>query len=635
MSKYEMHLSFTGQHKQFTNGIRRTVADKNKVEGNSMLIGKKKMDFNIYQLMCELFMREEGEEFIFSRCFLTLEWNLMARSENVVHAHMFHITWENDSLVFRFVKSKGDQTGKKRDQAWHVYANPNNSAVCPVLAIAMACYIFTNPGIFGASAEEGHNASMMTTLLEVPEEPGMEEHGGQLFPGAYQYVWFMDCIHRIIAKYPREFFAVGISASDLGLHSARKGAASHACAGSTVSPPMVSVCLRAMWSMGHVKERYLQYEKAGDQYLGRVVCGLDVNNVSFAVSPPFFDAESKTLEKIHTLLKDYAVRGDLVTPHMRRVFYFCFASLSYHRDFVAANLHQRSKLQASPFFNATPNYAKDAAVVKYPWTSTETTPTFTGLPPHVVILATCEELKFELAKAKGEIIQDIKDDLDSRRIGSQSHYDKEEIICKMGALHDALLEKIARVGSGYASYASQSDDYCENADVVLQRVSDSNDVTCTTNTITMVEPDGGRRFQFFYRKGGTVSRLPEGFVLPRMTFATLLTSWFCGNQSKKTIPFKLLRATELENKCEKFQLCIMRTLIEAVIAGAKQGGVWNEQRGAWDVGSTVRLYENVVHLFKYPTKNEKIRRNTQISWLTIYNLYVAHGRNFATELAEE
>ena len=99
--------------------------------------------------------------------------------------------------------------------------------------------------------------------------------------------------------------------------------------------------------------------------------------------------------------------------------------------------------------------------------------------------------------------------------------------------------------------------------MVLQRVSDNNDVTCATNTITMVEPDGGRRFKYFYRKGGTVSRLPEGFVFPRMTFATLLTSWFCGNQSKKTSPFKLLRATELENKREKFQLCKMRTLIEA------------------------------------------------------------------------
>jgi hypothetical protein len=117
----------------------------------------------------------------------------------------------------------------------------------------------------------------------------------------------MDCIHRIITKYPEEFFALGISAGDLGLHSVRKGAASHACTASTVSPPTVSICLHAMWSMGHVKERYLQYKKAEDQYLGRVVCGLDVNNLLFAVSPPFFDAKSTTLEKNHIFLKDYAV----------------------------------------------------------------------------------------------------------------------------------------------------------------------------------------------------------------------------------------------------------------------------------------------------------------------------------------
>ena len=213
-----MHSSFTCHLKQFTKGIWWTVADKKKVEGDSMLIGKKKIDFNVYQLMCELFMREEGEEFIFACSFLTLEWNLMARSENVVHAHMFHITWENDSLVFRFVKSKGDQTGRNRDQAWHVYANPNNPAVCPVLA--MACYVFANPGIFGATAEEGNDAN----------NPGIE-HLGRLFSGAYQYERFMDSIHRIIAKYPNEFFALGISAGDfrLAFCKERSSKPSHLC----------------------------------------------------------------------------------------------------------------------------------------------------------------------------------------------------------------------------------------------------------------------------------------------------------------------------------------------------------------------------------------------------------------------
>ena len=183
--------------------------------------------------------------------------------------------------MFRFVKSKGDQTGRNSDQEWHVYANPHNPEICAVLALA--CYIFSNPGIFSAADVEEDE------VLEVEGGGvGNQKKGGQLFPGGNQYDRFMECLHRIVGKYPQVFLGLGISPGDLGSHSARKGASSHACSGSTVSPPMVSICLCAMWSMGHIKERYLQYEKAGDQYLGRVVCGLDVNTVDFAVSPPFF-----------------------------------------------------------------------------------------------------------------------------------------------------------------------------------------------------------------------------------------------------------------------------------------------------------------------------------------------------------
>jgi hypothetical protein len=108
----------------------------------------------------------------------------------------------------------------------------------------MASYIFGNPGIFGVDDTDS------ATDLD-----GTDPNNGHLFPGSYQYERFMDCMHWIIDKHPDEFFALGISAGDLGSHSARKGSASHACAGTTVSPLMVSVCLHAMWSMGHIKER--------------------------------------------------------------------------------------------------------------------------------------------------------------------------------------------------------------------------------------------------------------------------------------------------------------------------------------------------------------------------------------------
>jgi hypothetical protein len=129
------------------------------------MIGKKKMDYKVYKKLCELFMKEEGEEYLFACCFLTLERNLMARSESIVFAHLFHITWEDDCLVFRFAKSNTDQTWRNKDQLWHVYATPSSPATCPVLALAT--YIFANPCLTDSNMSE-----MQTSECEDGEVSG-------------------------------------------------------------------------------------------------------------------------------------------------------------------------------------------------------------------------------------------------------------------------------------------------------------------------------------------------------------------------------------------------------------------------------------------------------------------------------
>ena len=73
MSKYAMQTNFFDNLKQFTKGIRRHVADKKVLEGDVTMVGKKKMGFNIYKKICEKFLQEEGEEFIFAHAFVTLE----------------------------------------------------------------------------------------------------------------------------------------------------------------------------------------------------------------------------------------------------------------------------------------------------------------------------------------------------------------------------------------------------------------------------------------------------------------------------------------------------------------------------------------------------------------------------------
>ncbi len=165
-------------------------------------------------------------------------------------------------------------------------------------------------------------------------------------------------------------------------------------------------------------------KKVGDQYLGRVVSGLDVNDLSFAISPLYFecgDNEDDVREEILNLLKEFTVGGHGI----RGEIFQCFVSLCYHFDFLVEVLPKRNKLQASPYFTHIPNYAREAATVRFPWNKTASTPSFTGLPPHphVSILAQIESLKVALEEAKDSMIGGVKADLDGWRLGSQSYFD--------------------------------------------------------------------------------------------------------------------------------------------------------------------------------------------------------------------
>ena len=160
-----------------------------------------------------------------------------------------------------------------RLQPWHVYANPGHPSICSILALAK--YLFSNPSILTGDRK--------------------------LFPGGNQYSRFMKSFRRALNHLKDDIKSLGVDVALLGSHSARKGAATIAACGYTMSLPMASICLRAGWSMGPVKERYLFYEKAGDQFVGRTVCGLSPLSIEFAVGPPHCNLNTEEKRKI---LKD-------------------------------------------------------------------------------------------------------------------------------------------------------------------------------------------------------------------------------------------------------------------------------------------------------------------------------------------
>jgi hypothetical protein len=73
---------------------------------------------------------------VFMWSYFTLLWNLMSRSDSVDTLMEEHFDWEGDAMKIQEQGHKSDATGKEK--YWkHVYANPLNPFICPVLALAV------------------------------------------------------------------------------------------------------------------------------------------------------------------------------------------------------------------------------------------------------------------------------------------------------------------------------------------------------------------------------------------------------------------------------------------------------------------------------------------------------------------
>ena len=133
----------------------------------------------------------------------------MKRAENCNDCMISHIRFEEDCLVFQFAKSKGAQNGEDHLGPWHVYANPLEPHICPVLALAK--YLITYPSVLSG---------------KVP-----------LFEGSDPYNRYTKIFSKVIKDNMDELRHLGVSEGDLGTHSSRKGVATLVAAGCTASPP--------------------------------------------------------------------------------------------------------------------------------------------------------------------------------------------------------------------------------------------------------------------------------------------------------------------------------------------------------------------------------------------------------------
>ena len=170
--------------------------------------------------------------------------------------------------------------------------------------------------------------------------------------------------------------------------------------------------------MGNVKDRYIHYEKAGDQFTGRSVTGISSVTKEFTISPvyqDYTDCGEEGKNYVIQTITDLDVNADHIEPPMFELLQYLFASLCYHYNFLRENICTTSKLNASPLYNSIESFEYlTAARVVFPWDITSYTPHFTGIPPHIIILSDFEKLQIQFKQQEERFVNSVKQILDER-----------------------------------------------------------------------------------------------------------------------------------------------------------------------------------------------------------------------------
>ena len=81
-------------------------------------------------------------------------------------------------------------------------------------------------------------------------------YANKLFPGDNQKKHFNQCLHRNMHNNTHIYQIFFVDHDVIGSHSIRKDAATYCCTGVYSGQPIVSVCLRAGWTIGRVKGNF-------------------------------------------------------------------------------------------------------------------------------------------------------------------------------------------------------------------------------------------------------------------------------------------------------------------------------------------------------------------------------------------
>jgi hypothetical protein len=323
----------------------------------------------------------DPKESLFSWPYWVLLWNLMQRSETIAALQFEHLMWKNDSLVITIPKTKNDQDGD-RTIPRHIFANPYNPQICPILSLAVL--IFTR------------------RYNEIDDELSPEENARRvsfkIFQGTNQEGRMEKVVGRLMNKIREEGNEVELDglAENVGLHSPRKGCRCY-CESLLGGPNEVAICHRGGWKLGNIHDTYSFATENQDQFVGRCAAGLPFGTGGFACLPPMLRAEVKkkiTREEWRKMLPLY----EKWTAEFHAILWFFLASLVFHQDWLRRNLVSGHPLFSTYGWSIVSSLSpiKDAFLVTNLYSEGDSLMRAVGIPPYL-------QISLDLCDARQEI----------------------------------------------------------------------------------------------------------------------------------------------------------------------------------------------------------------------------------------
>ena len=122
--------------------------------------------------------------------------------------------------------------------------------------------------------------------------------------------------------------------TELGSYSIRKGAGTYRFTALHPAQTLVSVCLRVGWTLDRAKERYLKYEKAGDELAVRTFTGIPSISGVFGVSQCYFNSNTN-LNFIKKLSNYIFPKKDVKAINIICSMVVC---LIFHKEWIKCNI---------------------------------------------------------------------------------------------------------------------------------------------------------------------------------------------------------------------------------------------------------------------------------------------------------